>query len=55
MDLTLDPLSRGFLILTGCFVGLSFGLFGRARGLATAPALFIVLPLCGVPASGSLE
>ena len=48
MGAALDPSTWGLLILTGCFIGVAFGLFGRAGGLAVAPALLAVLPYCGV-------
>ncbi|MGO9484363.1 MAG: TSUP family transporter [Rhodomicrobium sp.] len=51
MGLALDPSHWGLLILTGAFIGLGFGLFGRAGELAIAPALLAVLPECGVPAA----
>ena len=51
MGASLDPSAWGLLILTGCFIGLAFGLFGRAGGLAVAPALLVVLPQCGVAAA----
>jgi|GEM_PF-183444 len=53
MDVTLDPSAWGLLILTGGFIGLSFGLFGQAGGLALAPALLTVLPFCGVTAEAA--
>ncbi|ADP72005.1 protein of unknown function DUF81 [Rhodomicrobium vannielii ATCC 17100] len=53
MDVTLDPSAWGLLILTGGVVGLCFGLLGQAGGLALAPALLIVLPLCGVTAEAA--
>ncbi|MBT3072145.1 sulfite exporter TauE/SafE family protein [Rhodomicrobium sp. Az07] len=53
MDVALDPAAWGLLILTGGFIGLCFGLFGQAGGLALAPALLIVLPLCGVTAEAA--
>jgi uncharacterized membrane protein YfcA len=53
MDVALDPSAWGLLILTGGFIGLSFGLLGQAGGLALAPALLIALPLCGVTAEAA--
>ncbi|ADP71003.1 protein of unknown function DUF81 [Rhodomicrobium vannielii ATCC 17100] len=53
MDVALDPSAWGLLILTGGAIGLCFGLFGQAGGLALAPALLIVLPLCGVTAEAA--
>ncbi|ADP70341.1 protein of unknown function DUF81 [Rhodomicrobium vannielii ATCC 17100] len=53
MEIALDPSAWGLLILTGGFIGLCFGLFGQAGGLALAPALLIVLPLCGVTAEAA--
>jgi uncharacterized membrane protein YfcA len=49
MAVTLEPSHWGLLILTGALLGLFLGLFGKAGGLAIAPALLIVLPACGVP------
>ena len=53
MGAALDPSAWGLLILTGCFIGLAFGLFGRAGGLAVAPALLVALPYCGVAADAA--
>ncbi len=50
MGLALDPPAYGLLILSGGIIGLCFGLFGQAAGLAVAPALLLVLPYCGLPA-----
>jgi uncharacterized membrane protein YfcA len=49
MILTLEPASWAILLLTGCALGVGFGLFGPLAGLATTPALLIALPYCGLP------
>ena len=41
MGLALDPSHWGLLILTGAFIGLGFGLFGRAGELAIAPPFLL--------------
>ncbi len=55
MILTLEPASWAILLLTGCALGIGFGLFGRLGGLALTPALLIALPYCGVSGDESAK